>query len=70
MTEIFTDEPCNPYQFLSFVMLDICVNYSKRWRFKFNKDKSKCMITGECPFINEPKWSMNGFVLQNVNTQS
>jgi hypothetical protein len=39
-------------------LLDVCCNYSSRWRFNFNKEKSKCMIIGKSSFIKEPKWSI------------
>ena len=28
--------------------IDVCATYSKRWRFKFVVEKSKCMIVGKC----------------------
>ena len=49
-------------------LINICQNYSRRWRFNFNKEKSNCMIIGKCPFINEPKWYMDGHLLQNVQS--
>jgi hypothetical protein len=49
-------------------LIDICTDYSKRWRFNFNKDKSKCMLIGKNPFIVEPSLYMNGCMLENVNT--
>ena len=37
---------------------DICVQYDNRWRFRFNRKKSKCMVVGKCPFsfFTEPHW--------------
>ena len=37
-------------------LIDICVVYSKRWRFKFGIDKSKCLIARKFPLYQEPKW--------------
>ena len=39
-------------------LIDICVAYSKRWRFKFGVEKSKCMIVG--------KWTQSGGLVTNV----
>ena len=30
-------------------LIDVCDAYSKRWRFKFGAEKSKCMIVGKRP---------------------
>lgn len=49
-------------------LIDICVEYSARWRFRFNKDKSKCIIIGKNSFISEPKWCLNGQLLENVKS--
>ncbi len=48
-------------------LIDICVQYSLRWRFNFNQKKSKCMIVGKCPFICEPHWYMKDNELCNVD---
>lgn len=31
-------------------LIDICHEYSQRWRFNFNQNKSKCMLVGKNPF--------------------
>jgi hypothetical protein len=49
-------------------LLDTCVDYSLRWRFKYNKDKTKCVIIGKTKFISEPTWYVNGQSLENVNS--
>ena len=36
-------------------LIDVCVANSKRWRFKFGVEKSKCMIVGKCPLYQDPK---------------
>ena len=33
-------------------LVDVC---SKRWRFKFGVEKSKCMIVGKCSLYQDPK---------------
>lgn len=48
-------------------LIDVCVNYSIRWRFKFNTEKSKCLISGKCPFVKEPNWFMSSHLLKNVD---
>ena len=40
-------------------LINICVQYSVRWRFNLNQEKSKCMIVGKSPFIYEPHWYMD-----------
>ena len=37
-------------------LIDVCVAYSKRWRFKFAVEKSKCVIVGKCSLYQNPKW--------------
>ena len=34
-------------------LIDVCVAYSKRWRFKFGVEKSKCMIVGKCSLYQD-----------------
>lgn len=49
-------------------LIDVCAEYSKRWRFNFNKNKSKCISIGKNPFTVEPSLYMDGNILENVNT--
>ena len=49
-------------------LINVCTKYSERWRFKFNKDKSKCIIIGKNNFIHEPKWFVHGQSLENVSS--
>ena len=37
-------------------LIDVCVAYSKRWKFKLEFEKSKCMIVGKCSLYQDPKW--------------
>ena len=37
-------------------LMDVCDAYSKRWKFKFGVEKSKCMIVGKCPLYQDPMW--------------
>ena len=39
-------------------LIDVCDAYSKRWKFKFGVEKSKCMIVGKCPLYQDPKWRL------------
>ena len=36
-------------------LIDVCVAYSKRWRFKFRGEKSKRRIVGRCSLYQDPK---------------
>ena len=35
-------------------LIDICLAYSKKWRFNFGIAKSKCMISGADLFCRQP----------------
>ena len=37
-------------------LIDICLAYSKKWRFNFGIAKSKCMISGADLFCRQPSW--------------
>ena len=45
--------------------IDVYVAYSKRWRFKYGVEKSKCAIVGKCPLNQKPKWSFGDKCLSN-----
>ena len=49
-------------------LIDMCAMYSDRWTFKYDIDKSKCMIIGKFPFTCEPVWCLNDVSLRNVET--
>ena len=46
-------------------LIDVCVAYSKRWRFKFGVDKSKCMIVGKCSLYQDSKRRLDDKCLCN-----
>ena len=46
-------------------LIDVCVAYSKRWRFKFGVEKWKCMIVGKCSLYQDPKWRLGDKCLCN-----
>ena len=46
-------------------LIDACFAYSKRWRFKFGVEKSKCMIVGKCSLYQDPKWRLGDKCLCN-----
>ena len=46
-------------------LIDVCVAYSKRWKFKFGIEKSKCMIVGKCPLYQDAKWRLGDKCLCN-----
>ena len=43
----------------------MCCIYSKRWRFKFGVEKSKCMIVGKCTLYQDTKWKLGDKCLCN-----
>ena len=48
-------------------LIDICVPYSRRWRFKFGIAKSKCMVTGAYPLSQNPRWKLGDEYLCSVD---
>ena len=46
-------------------IIDVCVAYSKTWRFKFRVEKSKCMTVGKCSLYQDPKWRLGDKCLYN-----
>ena len=46
-------------------LIDVCVAYSKRWRFKFWVEKSKCMIVGKCSLYQDQTWRLGDKCLCN-----
>jgi len=46
-------------------MIDICVRYSEKWRFKYSKTKSCCMITSSDSMRQLPSWTMKDTQLPN-----
>ena len=51
-------------------LIDVCVAYIKRWRFKFGVEKSKCMIVGKCSLYQDPKWRLGDKCLCNEESFS
>ena len=39
-------------------LIDKCVSYSEKYRFKFGLKKSKCMVLGKNPFATSPRWKI------------
>ncbi|KAK2153170.1 hypothetical protein NP493_2338g00000 [Ridgeia piscesae] len=39
-------------------LIDVCVAYSKRWRFKFGVEKSKVTIVEKCSLYQDLKWRL------------
>ena len=49
-------------------LIDICDGYAKTWRFNFGINKTKCMTVGANRSTLEPKWSLSGKEIENVNS--
>lgn len=50
-------------------LINICADYSSRWRFNFGIKKTKCMVVGNrshC-FISDPQWYLNDTHIDNVS---
>ena len=48
-------------------LIDICSEYSAKWRFKFGIAKSKCMIVGKKLTVSDPHWTLGLDKLDNVD---
>ena len=48
-------------------LIDKCVSYSNKFRFRFGFKKSKCMILGKNPFITIPSWKICDQVIATDN---
>jgi len=48
-------------------LIDVCSAYAGEWRFSFGIAKTKCMISGQHNFHNDPKWYLNGVMIDNVD---
>ena len=46
-------------------LIDICLAYSKKWRFNFGIAKSKCMISGADLFCRQPSWYLGYQRMEN-----
>ena len=46
-------------------IVDVCVAYSRRWKFTFGVERSKCMIVGKCSLYQDPKWRIGDKCLCN-----
>ena len=49
-------------------LIDICSRYAAKWRFKFNTKKTKCMVLSGKYLSQEPKWFLNGSIIENVES--
>ena len=47
-------------------LIDVCVAYSKRWRFKFGVEKLKVTIVGKCSLYQDPKWRLGDKCIPKV----
>lgn len=48
-------------------LIDICVAYSEKYRFKFGLKRSKCVVIGKHPLITLPTWKLG---MQSLVTDS
>ena len=48
-------------------LIDKCVAYAKKFRFKFGNSKSQCMIFGKSNFRSPPTWHLDGHLLDIKN---
>jgi hypothetical protein len=39
-------------------LINMCVAYAHKYRFKFGQEKSKCVVFGKNPFCTTPQWSI------------
>ena len=49
------------------ILINLCYQYSRKWRFSFGINKTHCMISNKNPFIKYPSWNLGG---QNENAET
>ena len=49
-------------------LIDICYDYSQKWRFTFGASKTVCMISGNESFIDEPNWFLGTETIQKSDS--
>ena len=49
-------------------LIDVCVMYASRWKFKFGIKKTKCMSVGHTRFYDYPKWLLGNDTIENVDS--
>ena len=50
------------------ILIDLCYQYSRKWRFIFGINKTHCMISNKNPFIKYPSWNLGGHKIKNAET--
>lgn len=48
-------------------LIDMCVHYANKFRFKFGHQKSQCIVFGKSPFKNPPQWHLGGQLIETKN---
>ncbi len=50
-------------------LINICEEYSSKWRFNFGISKTKCMCIGKSStcFVTKPVWHLKGIAIENVH---
>ena len=48
------------------ILINICYQYSRKWRFRFGINKTHCMISNKNPFIKYPSWNLGGHKIKNT----
>ena len=49
-------------------LINICYNYSTRWRFKFGIKKTLCMTSGKSLFKTNPVWTLGSQAISTVES--
>ena len=50
------------------ILINLCYQYSRKWRFSFGINKTHCMISNKNPFIKYPSWNLGGYKIKNAET--
>ena len=48
-------------------LIDVCYDYSVKWRFSFGIRKTSCMIVGKKKWLNPPAWKLGSKVINTVD---
>ena len=48
-------------------LIDVCYNYSKKWRFVFGFAKTRCTVFGDAKFYSPPTWTLGQDAVNNTD---
>ena len=49
-------------------LMDTCLQYATKWRFRYGLEKTKCMVCNGNPFVKDPLWRMGDATIKSVDS--